>query len=73
MTKDYFPPIAELRVVQRANRHTDQNGIAVITILSECLEFRRQNESSWQRCDVVLEVNDDHERKTSGSDVSGHI
>ena len=66
--RDYFAPIAEIRIVKRVTTDSS-SGINVVTVTSERLEFRRQNEASWQRCDVIVEREDDKSREIDCFDV----
>jgi hypothetical protein len=59
MNRDYPPAIVDIRVVKRVNHETDIDGINIITVISERIEFRRYGETTWTQPDVIIERADD--------------
>jgi hypothetical protein len=59
MNRDYPTAILDIRVVKRVKHETDLDGINIVTVISERIEFKRYGETTWEQPDVIIESADD--------------
>lgn len=59
MIWDNEPPIEEMRIVKRVKTEKDANGVKIVNVIGERIEFRRQGQINWQSPDIIIEKADD--------------